>query len=148
MPRIRVSTVIDASPAQVWDEVRHIERHVNWMADAVDITFRGSSREGVGTAFDCTTQVGPIRLIDRMEITGWRPRKLMGVRHDGLVTGEGAFTLSRVRRGRTRFGWDERLRFPWWLGGPVGGVVGGVVMRRIWKHNLRTLKQLIERTPG
>mgnify|MGYP000881426973 FL=1 len=144
MGRIRVSTVIDASPAQVWDEVRHVERHVDWMADAVEIRFTSRRRSGVGTTFDCLTKVGPIRLTDKMEITDWRDGKLMGVRHVGLVTGTGRFTVTKARGGRTRFTWDERLKFPWWLGGPVGGVVGGRVMRQIWKKNLRVLKALVE----
>ena len=144
MGRIRVSTVIDAPPPQVWDEVRHVERHVDWMADAVEIRFTSRRRTGVGTTFDCLTKVGPIRLTDKMEITDWRDGKLMGVRHVGLVTGTGRFTLTKARGGRTRFTWDERLQFPWWLGGPVGGVVGGRVMRLIWKRNLRVLKALVE----
>jgi uncharacterized protein YndB with AHSA1/START domain len=144
MARIRVSTVIDAPAARVWEQVRHVERHVEWMTDAEAIEFRSSKREGVGTNFDCTTKVGPFRLIDRMEITSWRPGKEMGVAHQGLVRGKGRFTLSRARGGRTRFTWNERLKFPWWMGGPVGGVFGGVVMRRIWKHNLKTLKAQIE----
>jgi uncharacterized protein YndB with AHSA1/START domain len=144
MGRIRVSTTIDAPPARVWDEVRHIERHVDWMADAVGITFTSRRRSGVGTTFDCATKVGPIRLTDKMEITEWREGKLMGVRHVGLVTGTGRFTITKARGGRTRFTWDERLHFPWWMGGPVGGVVGGRIMRRIWRRNLRVLKALIE----
>lgn len=144
MGRIRVSTVIDAPPARVWDEVRHVERHVDWMADAVEIRFTSRRRSGVGTTFDCLTRVGPIRLTDQMEITDWRDGKLMGVRHVGLVTGTGRFTITKVRGGRTRFSWDERLKFPWWMGGPVGGLVGGRVMRQIWKRNLRVLKALVE----
>jgi hypothetical protein len=144
MARIRVSTVIDASPAQVWEEVRLIERHVDWMADAEEIRFTSERTTGVGTTFDCLTKVGPIRLTDRMEITSWREGRSLGVDHRGLVTGTGTFTLARIRRDRTRFTWAERLRFPWWLGGPVGGAVGSVVMRRIWKRNLRVLKALVE----
>ena len=144
MGRIRVSTVIDAPPAQVWEEVRHVERHVDWMADAVEIRFTSRRRSGVGTTFDCLTKVGPIRLTDKLEITDWRDGKLMGVRHVGLVTGTGRFTVTRSRGGRSRFTWDERLRFPWWLGGPVGGVVGGRIMRQIWKRNLRVRKALVE----
>lgn len=144
MGRIRVSTVIDASPAQVWEEVRHIERHVDWMADAEAIRFRTARTSGTGTEFDCITKVGPIRLTDRMTITEWRDGKEMGVRHEGLVTGRGRFTIVRVRGGRTRFRWEERLTFPWWLGGAVGGVVSGRVMRRIWKRNLRVLKGVVE----
>ena len=144
MGRIRVSTIIDAPPAQVWEEVRHIDRHVDWMADAVAIDFTSRRRSGVGTTFDCKTKVGPIRLTDKMEITDWSDGKLMGVRHIGLVTGTGRFTVTKARGGRTRFTWDERLVFPWWMGGPVGGVVGGRVMRQIWKRNLRVLKALVE----
>ena len=144
MGRIRVSTVIDAPPDQVWDEVRHIERHVDWMADAVAIRFTSDRRSGVGTTFDCETKVGPIRLTDRMEVTEWLDAKVMGVRHVGLVTGTGRFTLTKAKGGRTRFSWQERLRFPWWMGGPVGGVAGGRVMRRIWKRNLAVLKDLVE----
>ncbi len=144
MARIRVSTVIAATPAQVWDEVRHVDRHTDWMADAAEIRFHGDQREGRGTSFDCLTRVGPIRLKDRMTITAWRPGRAIGVEHEGLVTGAGTFTLAGLRRGRTRFTWEEQLTFPWWLGGPVGGAVGGVVLRRIWKRNLRVLKALVE----
>ncbi len=144
MGRIRVSTVIKASPEAVWEEVRHIDRHVDWMADAEAIRFTSTQTSGSGTEFDCVTKVGPIRLTDKMTITQWREGKEMGVRHRGIVTGIGAFTLARIRRNRTRFTWEETLKFPWWMGGPIGGVVGGVVMRQIWKRNLRVLKALIE----
>lgn len=70
----------------------------------------------------------------------------MAVRHVGLVTGEGTFTISRRRGGRSRFRWRERLVFPWWMGGPVGGLVGARIMKRIWTRNLRTLKALVEDT--
>jgi hypothetical protein len=144
MGRIKVSTVIDAPPAVVWEEVRHLDRHVDWMADADSIRFRGDRRDGVGTTFDCLTKVGPIRLKDRMEVTEWQPAEAMGVRHTGLVTGTGRFTLTALRRGRTRFAWEERLEFPWWLGGAPGSVVGGRVLKRIWKRNLAVLKVLVE----
>ena len=68
----------------------------------------------------------------------------MGVRHEGLVTGEGRFTLTAVGEGRTEFAWAERLRFPWWMGGPVGGAIGAPVLKAIWRRNLRRLKALVE----
>jgi hypothetical protein len=141
---IRVRTVIDASPAEVWRCVEDVASHVDWMHDAVAITFTSHRHSGTGTTFDCETRVGPFRLTDKMEITRWQPRKAMGVRHVGLVTGSGAFTLTRLRGGRTRFTWKERLHFPWWMGGPIGGVVGGEVLRLIWKRNLRGLKAVVE----
>ena len=149
MARITVATTIDASPAEVWAAVEDVASHVEWMADAEAIRFTSDRTSGVGTTFECDTRVGPLRLTDHMEITRWEPRRTMGVRHVGLVTGEGEFTLapagSRFRRRRaTRFEWSERLAFPWWMGGPGGGVVGGRVMRLIWKQNLRRLKAIVE----
>ena len=144
MGRIRVTTTIDASPAEVWDLLRHVERHVDWMADAQSITFTSTTRSGVGTTFDCRTKIGPFRLTDAMEITEWSPGKAMGVAHVGLVTGTGRFTLRRARGGRTRFTWRERLVFPWWMGGPIGAAAGGPILKAIWRRNLRTLKALVE----
>jgi Polyketide cyclase / dehydrase and lipid transport len=144
-PTIAVSVVIDALPAAVWSVLEPIERHVDWMADAEAIDFTTEQTRGAGTTFICLTKVGPIRLRDAMEITEWTPNHAMGVRHDGLVTGVGRFTLSQCGPTRTRFIWREQLTFPWWLGGPLGAVVGGqLVLRAIWKRNLRTLKALVE----
>jgi hypothetical protein len=137
--RIRVSVTIDAPPDVVWDDVRDIATHVEWMQDAVAIRFTGEAREGVGAAFDCDTRVGPLALTDRMEITEWDEGRAIGVRHVGLVTGVGRFTLEPVDDGRTLFTWDEQLRFPWWLGGPVGAVGGGLVLQLVWRRNLQTL---------
>jgi hypothetical protein len=129
--------------------VEPIERHVEWMHDAVAIRFSGEQRRGVGTTFACDTKVGPIRLVDQMEITQWEPPAVMGVRHTGVVTGSGRFTLVPIDLGRrTRFTWSEDLSFPWWLGGRVGERLGGrLVMRTIWRRNLRELERLVSAAP-
>jgi len=142
--RIRVCTTIEASPAAVWSEVGHIDRHVEWMADAVEVRFRGRQRSGVGTEFASLTRVGPLRANDVAVVTEWEPRRAMGIVHRGVVTGTGRFTLRRKRGDRTRFCWEERLRFPWWMGGVVGERVGKPVLRRIWRANLRRLKARCE----
>jgi uncharacterized protein YndB with AHSA1/START domain len=145
MPGIRVSVDIDAPVQTVWDVVEPVERHVDWMADAVAIRFVGTQTRGVGTEFFCDTKVGPIKLVDKMTITAWEPGRVMGVTHTGVVTGTGEFTLEPNGSGGTRFTWTERLVFPWWLGGPLGALVGGqVVMKAIWRRNLRVLKKLVE----
>ena len=141
---MRVSTVIDAPPRRVWAAVEDIGTHVQWMRDAERITFTSARRSGRGTTFDCDTRVGPFRLVDRMEVTSWKPAREMGVRHVGIVTGEGVFTLRRTWRGHTRFTWDERLTFPWWMGARAGALAGSVVLRLIWRGNLRRLKHLVE----
>ena len=145
MPGIRVSVEINAPVRTVWDVVEPVERHVDWMADAVAIRFISSQTRGVGTEFFCDTKVGPIKLVDKMTITAWEPGRVMGVRHTGVVTGTGEFTLEPTQSGGTLFTWTEKLVFPWWLGGPLGALVGGqVVMKAIWRRNLRVLKKLVE----
>jgi len=143
---ITVSVELDSPSDRVWQVVEPIERHVDWMADAESITFTSEQTRGVGTTFDCVTKVGFIRLVDVMTITEWEPGRVMGVRHSGVVTGTGRFTLEPIRDGAaTRFTWSEELRFPWWLGGRLGEVVGGTgVMRLIWRRNLKRLKSLVE----
>jgi uncharacterized protein YndB with AHSA1/START domain len=149
MGRIRVATELDATPERVWAVVEPVERHVDWMADAVAIRFETEQTRGVGTRFLCDTKVGPIRLTDHMEITEWEPGTAMGVRHTGIVTGTGVFTLEPIDLGRrTRFTWSEELHFPWFLGGRLGELVGGqLVMKAIWRRNLRELKRLVEAAP-
>ena len=143
---IIVRTEIDATPARVWDVVEPVERHIDWMHDAVAIRFISEQTRGTGTAFLCDTKVGPIKLVDRMEITEWVPGEVMGVRHTGLVTGVGRFTLEPIDLGRrTRFTWAEDLTFPWWMGGPLGAWVGGkIALGPIWRRNLKDLRRLVE----
>ena len=145
MRPVRVSTVIDAPRRRVWADLRDIASHAEWMDDAESIRITSPSATGVGTTFECATKVGPIRLSDRMEVTEWAEGRAMAIRHLGRVTGTGRFSLRRAPRGRTRFTWEERLVFPWWLGGPLGSFVAGHVLRRIWVRNVRNLKRRLEK---
>ena len=167
--KIHVGVHIAASPADVWYAIQDVESHTEWMRDAVAIRFLGHQRQGAGTRFVCDTKIGPFSLSDVMEITEWSPGQRMGVRHSGLVAGEGAFTLVKVESGEdevgdsedgretaessdgkdastahTYFQWEEKLRFPWRLGGPVTALAAWPVLRSMWKGNLRRLKAKIE----
>lgn len=140
MAKIRVSTTIEAPLEAVWDDVRRIDSHTEWMADAESISFQGSQTEGVGTAFECLTKIGPIRLTDAMVVTEWVDQAVIGVRHTGLVTGEGRFTLAPAGTDRTEFCWAEELHFPWWMGGRLGDVVGARILEWVWRRNLKALR--------
>jgi hypothetical protein len=85
-----------------------------------------------------------LRTVDVMRVTEWRPRAAMGIEHTGVVHGRGRFTLRRRARDRTRFCWEERLTFPWWMGGVVGEQLARPVLRAVWRRNLRALKQQVE----
>jgi hypothetical protein len=128
----------------VWEVVRDIGGHVRWMDDAEEIRFTSKTTSGIGTTFDCDTRVGPFRLTDHMEVTEWLPGQVIGIRHEGTVSGVGRFTLRRAGPYQTRFTWEERLSFPLWMGGPVGARAAKPVLRRIWRRNLSRLKALVE----
>ena len=142
MTTIRVAAHFPYDPSVVWDELRVIERHVAWMADARTLEFASDQREGVGTAFRVRTKVGPFVTTDVMTVTRWVPNRVMGVEHTGLVRGTGHFTLAPDPAG-TEVVWEETLQFPWWLGGPLGAAFAAPVLRVIWRANLARLGALL-----
>jgi hypothetical protein len=93
----------------------------------------------VGTTFDCDTKVGPFRLRDRMAITEWEPEQSMAVRHVGVVTGEGRFTLRPVGDDRTELVWEEALAFPWW----IPSLPAAIVLKLVWRWNLRAFERTL-----
>ena len=141
--RIRVDVTIAAPPDAVWKVLEPVEDHVQWMADAESIAFVTEQRRGVGMEFDCLTKVGPIRLNDRMVITEWEPGRVMGIEHRGIVQGRGRFTIAATGDA-SRFTWTEQLRFPAWMGGPVGEMAAKPVLEALWRRNLQSLRELVE----
>jgi uncharacterized protein YndB with AHSA1/START domain len=141
---IEISTVIPAPPQRVWEDIRHIGSHVEWMEDAVAIRFQSDQRQGVGTTFETATKVGPFRLTDVMVVTEWEPAQVMGIRHVGLVTGTGRFTLVADGDDATRFTWTEELHFPWWMAGTLGAAAGRPVLTAVWHRNLANLRRRFE----
>ena len=144
MATIEISTYINVSPEMLWEELRHIDRHVNWMNDAVSITFTSSTTEGVGTQFSCLTKVGPLKTTDIMTITQWEEARTMGVEHVGLVKGAGTFQIALQCEGST-ITWRESLTFPWWMLGPFGSLFASPILQLIWKKNLKNLKAIVEK---
>lgn len=136
---VRVSIDIPASRQEVWDEVAHIESHAEWMADAERIEFMTAERTGLGTEIAVLTRVGPFRTTDHMTFTEWQPPATMAVEHRGLFTGFGRFSLDPIDAHTTRFTWEEVIRFPWYLGGPIAAAVAQPILRRIWRRNLERL---------
>lgn len=142
--RISVSARINASSSDVWAALENIESHVQWMKDAESICFTTAKRSGTGTEFVCVTKVGPVRLSDTMSISEWKPCEAMGVHHQGVVQGNGRFTLHALAGDETDFAWDEQLRFPWWLGGPLGELLAHPILARLCRGNVSRLKAIIE----
>ncbi len=132
---ILVERVIAAPIETVWEDIARLETHTEWMADAESITFLTEQTAGEGTRMEVETRVGPLRTKDIMEFVEWEPPTRMAIRHQGLVTGVGEFTLT-PEDGSTRFAWREELRFPWYFGGPVGELFAAPILKAIWRRNL------------
>ena len=141
---INVSITINKSIDEVWNEVSILKNHTNWMKDAVSIEFLNDKTQGLGAKMKVLTKVGPIKLFDYMTVTEWIDKKCIGVDHVGIVTGKGKFTLREITEEKTDFQWEETLRFPIYLAGPVGEFFGSPVLKLIWRNNLKGLKELFE----
>jgi hypothetical protein len=143
MRSIRIVVVIDASPERVWAELADLGSHPEWMGDAGSIEFVTAQTEGVGTRMRVPTRVGPFHTTDLMTVIEWDEGRQIGVEHVGAVSGRGRFEIRPSDSG-TDLIWSETLRFPWWLGGPMGAWMAGPVLRRIWRGNLRRLRRRLE----
>jgi uncharacterized protein YndB with AHSA1/START domain len=141
---VEVSVMIQASLEEVWSAAADLGSHVAWMADAESITFLTARRRGLGTRMEVATRVGPFRTKDVMEVTEWEDRRRIGVRHTGLITGQGVFELEEIDPATIRFAWQERLAFPWYLGGPLTARVASPVLGAVWKRSLKRLKAHLE----
>ena len=131
---IRIEQEVCASRAEVWKELSDLGSHASWMRDAREIAFLGESTSGVGTRMRVPTRIGPLKTNDILEVTGWVDGESVTVNHEGLVSGRGKFSLAGDDP--TVVVWDERLRFPWWLGGPIAAMAAKPILNRIWSGNL------------
>lgn len=143
MARITVSVDIDAPIDAVWEAAADLGSHAEWMADAQSIEFLTDQTSGVGTRMQVLTVVGPLRTNDIMEVVEWEERRSIGVKHSGLVTGEGRFLLED-RSPQTRFTWTEELSFPWYLGGRLTAYLARPVLGWVWSRNLGGLRRRLE----
>ena len=127
----------------VWSELSDLANHDSWMKDAASVEFLGTKRSGIGTRMRVPTRVGPFQTDDILEVTGWVEGESISVDHEGLVSGTGQFSLAGDNP--TVVVWEENLRFPWWIGGPVAAVFARPILRAIWAGNLR---RFAARIPG
>ena len=132
----------------VWRRLADIADHVSWMADAASIRFTGDQRSGVGTTFECETRVGPLRTLDLMEVTEWPGAALDGRAAPWVRHRHRSLRAAAARPAPDKLTWDETLRFPWWLGGALGGLVGGPVLKLVWRGNLRRFAALVTGQAG
>lgn len=139
MAELERSVDVDAPAEAVWAAVTDWERQSDWMLATTARVTRARG-QGVGGAIEAVTALGPLRVVDSMEITAWQPPELCVVRHTGrVVRGAAAFRVIPLTASRSRFVWCEWLDLPLgmvgqlgWLGvRPVVGAGVGYSLRRL-----------------
>ena len=146
---IHICITIAAPPDVVWRAVERIETHTEWMPDAEThhVPQRATRRASApsSTASRASARCTP-------PTTSWSPSG-NPARSWGSSTGARSRASASSGCGplaggdATDFCWDERLTFPWWLGGAAGEQLGRPVLARIWAGNLRRLKARVEGGP-
>lgn len=145
MALLRVTTHIDAPVGRVWDVLRDWEGSSAWMIDATTVEVVGERREGVGTRIRAVTVAAGIPVTDRMVVTGWRPERLIEVRHVGWpVRGVAWFEIAPADGG-TRFEWAEELDPPLGPLGELGARVFRGPLERMLRRSAARLKRVCER---
>ncbi len=140
-PAVVVHIDIPAPLERVWEEAAVIEDHVEWMADAESLEFLSEERRGPGVRIAVETRIGPFRTRDEMTFVAWDPPRRMAVEHRGLFKGTGEFTFESLGPATTRMTWRERIEFPLFLGGPLGGLAAKPVLALVWRRNLRRFRR-------
>lgn len=142
MPRITVERTVPVPVTDAWDAISDLSSHTKWMRDAHSIEFETESTTGVGTRMVVDTRIGPLRTIDRMNVTEWVEGSSITVEHVGIVTGLGTLSVTEDVGGAL-VTWEETLRFPLWLGGAVTAWLARPILTAVWRGNLRRLEDLL-----
>ena len=111
---------VDAPVEQTWAGATDWAGQGEWML-GTRVWPTVQAGQGVGGGIEAFTGVGPLGVLDRMQITLWEPPRRCHVLHLGrVVRGTGAFEVEPLADGRSRFVWREDLDLPLGLLGRLG----------------------------
>jgi uncharacterized protein YndB with AHSA1/START domain len=142
---ITITSTIDIarSPETVWPYLVDWEGLARWMHEAREFRVIGEQREGVGVEAEATVRIAGITTHDRIRVSLWQPPIALEITHLGWVKGTGYMELSPIEHGCNVF-WREELYAPWGPIGRFGLKLLSRYMRRVFQHDLRLLKSLVE----
>jgi Polyketide cyclase / dehydrase and lipid transport len=112
-----VPVEVDAPAEAVWAYVTDWERQGEWML-GTRVRVTGGDGRGLGTTLRAVTGVGPLGVVDTMEVVGFTgppaaPPWRAEVRHTGrVIRGEGSFEVVALGPERSRFSFTERVDLP------------------------------------
>lgn len=147
MARIEERVRIEVPPPRVWQVLTDWEGQSRWMDDARDVAVLSAHREGPGVVIRCATDLLGLVVDDDMEVTRWVEGELIAIRHLGrIIRGIGAFELSALPDGATRFVWWEEVEAP--LGRFGDAVARALIVpwvSRVFRRSLAALRAECER---
>src|SRR5690349_16204474 len=105
---IAASVDVDATVEEAWAAVTDWTAQGAWMPfTTVDVV---TDAAGKGTGRRGGAGVGPLAVLDVMEVGRWDPPYRCDVRHDGrVIRGRGIFLVAPIGVGRARVTWEEHL---------------------------------------
>ena len=141
-----VPVEVDAPAALVWDYVTDWERQGEWMLGTrVHVT--GGAGRGLGTTLRAVTGVGPVGVVDTMEVveftalTDDTPGRA-AVRHTGkVIRGEGFFEVTPLGPHRSRFTFTELIDLPLGALGRLGWPLARPVVKAGFDVSLRRMAE-------
>jgi hypothetical protein len=138
-----MSIGIARRPEAVWPFLVDWEGLGRWMREAREFRVLGDRREGVGVEAEASVRVAGITTRDRVRVSRWEPPWILELQHLGWVQGTGYMELSEAERGTDLF-WREELHPPWGVLGRIGMRLVAPFMRRVFRRDLRLLRNLVE----
>ena len=140
-----IESVVVAAPQQaVWDRFIQWESQGDWML-LTRVRTTSAQGHGVGAGLEGWTGIGRLGFLDTMTIRVWEPPVRCVVRHTGrFVRGSGAFEITDLGDGRSRFTWSEWLDLPLGMLGRVGWLLVRPVMRLGVQASLRRFARSVE----
>lgn len=145
--RVELTVPVDVNaPAEaVWRTVTDWVGQGEWiLATRVAITSSGDGRS-LGATLSAVTGIGPLGVLDTMEVGEWAPPRRCVVRHTGkIVRGDGVFEVVELGPERARFLWTELLDLPLGALGRFGWPIVRPAFRVGVEQSLRKMARLCE----
>ena len=105
---IAASVDVPATVEEAWAAITDWTSQGAWMPlTRVEVV---NATVGAQTQLRAVTGIGPVAVVDDMEIDRWEPPHRCDVRHDGrLIRGRGVFLVQSLSDTSTRVTWEEHL---------------------------------------
>ena len=144
-----VPVEVDAPAEAVWAYVTDWERQGEWML-GTRVRVTGGDGRGAGTTLRAITGVGPLGVVDTMEVLAFTPPSgeqpgRAAVRHTGkMIRGDGLFEVLPLGPQRCRFTFTELIDVPGGALGLAAWQLGSPVLRLGFVASLRRMAQRCE----